>query len=107
MSIRQGGYFNKKKKKQPTITKKGTEKEKKRHNGWWLTEVILFTGRQCEIPEDPDNAVLNRQTFGDYVFITVVCTEGLGKDLFLYHLGSYCTSATLVWTPPEIPDCVG
>lgn len=68
--------------------------------------VVNLKRRECEIPDDPDNAVLTRQTFGYYVFIRVVCTEGLGKDLFLYHLGSYCTSTTLVWTPPEIPDCV-
>jgi len=66
--------------------------------------VVNLKRRQCETPDDPDNGVLDCRAFGDYMYCSVVCTAG--KDLFQYHLGSYCTSTTLVWTPPEIPDCV-
>jgi len=65
---------------------------------------VSLKRRRCEHPDDPDNGALDCQTYGEYLYCQVNCNAR--KDLFQYHIGSYCSPPTLVWTPPEIPDCV-
>ena len=73
--------------------------------GYWINRLSLPAGKRCVTPNNPDNGKLSCSGIGDFMYCSVICNTG--KQLFKYSIGSSCNPSSLVWTPAEIPDCVG
>lgn len=59
---------------------------------------------ECPVAVPPENGKVNCNDISGFKYCSVVCNSG--KKLFKSTYGMSCGSASLVWNPPALPDCV-